>query len=122
MYDALVHIRFASTLHEKFNDRINKLNGYLVTGIGSDKLSQVGLWLHEGGSKINDAKSANVMYTSVPGSIIYYYFSVCVDFVLRWSCYRCCHGPATSEHLYQLDNWCWSLCDVFQSFTSQTPL
>ncbi|KAL9988023.1 hypothetical protein ACROYT_G002420 [Oculina patagonica] len=40
LYDALVHIRFASTLHEKFNDRVNKLNGYLVTYVGQDKLAQ----------------------------------------------------------------------------------
>ena len=43
LYDALVHIRFASTLYEKFNDRIKKLNAYLVTSIGSDKLAQVRL-------------------------------------------------------------------------------
>ena len=41
LYDALVHIRFVSTLHEKFRERINNLNGHLVTDIGSDKLAQV---------------------------------------------------------------------------------
>ena len=41
LYDALVHIRFVSTLHEKFRERINNLNGHLVTDIGTDKLAQV---------------------------------------------------------------------------------
>lgn len=40
LYDALVHIRFVSTLHEKFKERINNLNGHLVTDIGTDKLAQ----------------------------------------------------------------------------------
>jgi len=30
-----------STLHEKFRERINNLNGHLVTDIGTDKLAQV---------------------------------------------------------------------------------
>ncbi|XP_027056438.1 PH domain-containing protein DDB_G0267786-like [Pocillopora damicornis] len=41
LYDALVCIRFVSALHEKFHERINKLNGHLVTDIGSDKLAQL---------------------------------------------------------------------------------
>lgn len=41
LYDALVCIRFVSTLREKFEQRINKLNGHLVTDIGSDKLAQL---------------------------------------------------------------------------------
>lgn len=41
LYDALLHIRFVSTLHEKFRERINNLNGHLVTDIGTDKLAQV---------------------------------------------------------------------------------
>lgn len=41
LYDALVCIRFVSTLREKFDQRINKLNGHLVTDIGSDKLAQL---------------------------------------------------------------------------------
>lgn len=43
LYDALVCIRVASTVREKFDERINKLNGHLVTDIGSDKLTEVRL-------------------------------------------------------------------------------
>ncbi|KAJ7370918.1 hypothetical protein OS493_028992 [Desmophyllum pertusum] len=41
LYDALVCIRVASTVREKFDERINKLNGHLVTDIGSDKLTEL---------------------------------------------------------------------------------